>query len=179
MEKKFYRTREAAEAAANKYATENNAYVASKEVVEDDRSLSEAEWFDFAPDFSFSGEVSAFEIIDNTSYEVVAHFAYWEACWEEEPTYMITKTKDGYDWANGVKGMREVLAEGLSLEDAQARILDELNAIADEELGEYFGTWEDAVEGCGKCTFCAAAEASDGTRHFRYDVWTYRIEPAE
>lgn len=47
-------------------------------VPEDDRSLANAERFGFDPDFTFAGEVAAFQIIDNDTYKDVAHFAYWD-----------------------------------------------------------------------------------------------------
>ena len=76
MEKRVYTTYEAALQAASEYAKENNAYVAKEMVPEDDRSLANADGFD--PDFTFAGEVAAFQIIDNDTYKDVAHFAYWD-----------------------------------------------------------------------------------------------------
>lgn len=78
MEKRVYTTYEAALQAASEYAKEKNAYVAKEMVPEDDRSLANAERFGFDPDFTFAGEVAAFQIIDNDTYKDVAHFAYWD-----------------------------------------------------------------------------------------------------
>ncbi len=78
MEKRFYRTYEAALQAANEFAKENNAYVSKEIIAEDDRSLARADWFGFDPDFTFGGETPALQIIDNETYEDIAHFAYWE-----------------------------------------------------------------------------------------------------
>lgn len=78
MEKRLYRTYDEALNAAKAYAKENNAYVADRMVSEDDRSLMDADRFGFEPNFTFSGETAAFNIIDNDSYEDIAHFAYWE-----------------------------------------------------------------------------------------------------
>lgn len=78
MEKRIYTTYEAALQAANEFAKENNAYVAKEMVPEDDRSLANAERFGFDPDFTFAGEVAAFQIIDNDTYKDIAHFAYWD-----------------------------------------------------------------------------------------------------
>ena len=78
MEKRFYRTYEAALQAANEFAKENNAYVSKETIAEDDRSLLNVEKFGFDPDFTFGGETPALQIIDNDTYEDIAHFAYWE-----------------------------------------------------------------------------------------------------
>lgn len=78
MEKRFYRTYEAALQAANKFARENRAYIARETVTEDDRSLAGADMYGFTSDFTFGGETPALQIIDNETYEDIAHFAYWE-----------------------------------------------------------------------------------------------------
>lgn len=78
MEKRFYRTYEAALQAANEFAKENNAYVSKETIAEDDRSLLNVEKFGLDPDFTFGGETPALQIIDNDTYEDIAHFAYWE-----------------------------------------------------------------------------------------------------
>lgn len=78
MEKRFYRTYEAALQAAKEFAKQNNAYVSKETISEDDRSLAGADWYGFDPDFTFGGETPAIQIIDNDTYEDIAHFAYWE-----------------------------------------------------------------------------------------------------
>lgn len=76
MEKRIYDNFYAAFEAAKEYAKENNAYVAKSVISEDDRSLAGADRYDVDVNVTLCGEYGAFQIIDNDTYEDVAHFAY-------------------------------------------------------------------------------------------------------
>ena len=75
--KAIYYSQKDAKAAAEKFASENNGYVKVSKYGADDRTK-----FDFEDDkmrsMCWSGQVAAFEVLDNKNYEEIGLFAYWD-----------------------------------------------------------------------------------------------------
>lgn len=89
-------------------------------------------------------------------------------------SYTITKTRDGYCNA-GIKEMKEILKQDLNISEAYKKLLNIFNSFAEDE-GKYFPNWGLAASWPGHCTLRAQKTHYDGTRSFRYDVWTYEIK---
>lgn len=77
MTKQFHYTYEAAMEAAQEFAKNNNGWI--RKVRQDERSLLGCEYADDqAANLCWSGEVSAIEVDDNDTDEVIGIFAHWE-----------------------------------------------------------------------------------------------------
>ena len=93
-------------------------------------------------------------------------------------TYNITISCDPYNarfHGFAPHHTTKVIYNGLSLREAQARLLDEWNNLADEQGEPYAANWGMAVCHSTNFSFTAYATRPDGTRSFRYDVLTYEI----
>ena len=77
MRKEFYYSYEDARREAEAYANEHGGHIAPHSAAVDDRTA-----FDYedrgARNLSWSGETAAIVVRDNSSYEDIAIFAYWE-----------------------------------------------------------------------------------------------------
>jgi len=69
-------------------------------------------------------------------------------------------------------GGNRVIADGMTLKQAQARLLELYN----EKFDHYAHTWGAAVRVSSNCYDGAQKTEKDGTRELRYDSRTYRIE---
>lgn len=80
-------------------------------------------------------------------------------------TYNITRTN------NQGSANETIIAKGLSLAKAQAKILEKWNELADK----YAETWTEAVEQSEDRAHRADEEEADGRRFFRFDIYDFEI----
>ncbi len=93
-------------------------------------------------------------------------------------TYNVTISTDAYNASRhgfAPHTTTKVIASGLNLKQARARLLDEWNNLADQQGEPYASNWGMAVCHSTHLSFEAYATRPDGTRSFRYDVFEYEI----